>query len=288
MKIAERLPHRSVQSVYRHGLRILHPFKRGAWSEDECQVLVALVTRMGKKWSSIQNKMHRSADSCRDKYREMSNEFVKGRWKESETEDLKKLIREYVQVDPNVDMKDLGKMVAAQGIVIPWSHISKRMGKRSRLSCFKKWQKMTGLYSPSDSFKKVTVTGLSKNEKATSGEKVKASESSSINVASTVNNPISPSVDFDLYLLVEVASANATKASDVNWDGIRLENPNQRWIDLLEEFQASGEMDEAMMAMPISQVAQHMLDRKTSAQRAAETVEAVDLPLPETLHTREV
>ena len=288
MKIAERLPHRSVQSVYRHGLRILHPFKRGAWSEDECQVLVALVTRMGKKWSSIQNKMHRSADSCRDKYREMSNEFVKGRWKESETEDLKKLIREYVQVDPNVDMKDLGKMVAAQGIVIPWSHISKRMGKRSRLSCFKKWQKMTGLYSPSDSFKKVTVTGLSKNEKATSGEKVKASESSSINVASTVNNPISPSVDYDLYLLVEVASANATKASDVNWDGIRLENPNQRWIDLLEEFQASGEMDEAMMAMPISQVAQHMLDRKTSAQRAAETVEAVDLPLPETLHTREV
>lgn len=218
----------------------------------------------------------------------MSNEFVKGRWKESETEDLKKLIREYVQVNSNVDMKDLGKMVAAQGIVIPWSHISKRMGKRSRLSCFKKWQKMTGLYSPSDSFKKVTVTGLSKNEKATSGEKVKASESSSINVASTINNPISPSVDFDLYLLVEVASANATKASDVNWDGIRLENPNQRWIELLEEFQASGEMDEAMMAMPVSQVAQHMLDRKTSAQRAAETVEAVDLPLPETLHTREV
>ena len=138
MKIAERLPHRSVQSVYRHGLRILHPFKRGAWSEDECQVLVALVTRMGKKWSSIQNKMHLSADSCRDKYREMSNEFVKGRWKESETEELKKLIREYVQVNSNVDMKDLGKMVAAQGIVIPWSHISKRMGKRSRLSCFKK------------------------------------------------------------------------------------------------------------------------------------------------------
>lgn len=288
MKIAERLPHRSVQSVYRHGLRILHPFKRGAWSEDECQVLVALVTRMGKKWSSIQNKMHRSADSCRDKYREMSNEFVKGRWKESETEELKKLIREYVQVDSNVDMKDLGKMVAAQGIVIPWSHISKRMGKRSRLSCFKKWQKMTGLYSPSDSFKKVTVTNLSKNEKASSGEKVKASESSSINVASTVNNPISPSVDYDLYLLVEVASANATKASDVNWNGIRLENPNQRWMELLEEFQASGEMDEAMMAMPVSQVAQHMLDRKTSAQRAAETVEAVDLPLPETLHTREV
>ena len=34
-EIAKQLPHRSVQSVYRHGLRLLHPFKRGAWTEDE-------------------------------------------------------------------------------------------------------------------------------------------------------------------------------------------------------------------------------------------------------------
>jgi len=37
MEISKMLPHRSVQSVYRHGLRILHPFKRGAWTEDEVQ-----------------------------------------------------------------------------------------------------------------------------------------------------------------------------------------------------------------------------------------------------------
>ena len=29
MEIAKALPHRSVQSVYRHGIRQLHPFKRG-------------------------------------------------------------------------------------------------------------------------------------------------------------------------------------------------------------------------------------------------------------------
>lgn len=29
MEIAKSTPHRSVQSVYRHGLRQLHPFKRG-------------------------------------------------------------------------------------------------------------------------------------------------------------------------------------------------------------------------------------------------------------------
>jgi len=155
MEIAKRLPHRTVQSVYRHGLRQLHPFKRGPWSETECHTLVELVQRMGKKWSAIQAKLHRSADSCRDKYREMSTDYVKGRWKEGETEILKRLIREHLRADPNADIKELGRMVENEGIVIPWSSISKRMGKRSRLSCFKKWQKMTGIFSPSDQHKQL-------------------------------------------------------------------------------------------------------------------------------------
>ena len=142
MEIAKSLPHRSVQSVYRHGIRQLHPFKRGAWTEEEVASLVDLVGRVGKKWSTIQGKLHRSADSCRDKYREMSEDFTKGRWKEQETEVLKRLIREHVGVDANMPMVSVGKFVEEQGIQIPWSTISKRMVKRSRLSCFKKWQKM--------------------------------------------------------------------------------------------------------------------------------------------------
>jgi Myb-like DNA-binding domain len=98
MEVAKRLPHRSVQSVYRHGIRQCHRFKRGAWSEAECGSLQDLVTRMGKKWSAIQAKLNRSADSCRDKYREMSDEFVKGRWKEEESSTLKHLIREHTNL----------------------------------------------------------------------------------------------------------------------------------------------------------------------------------------------
>lgn len=96
MEIAKRLPHRSVQSVYRHGIRQLHPFKRGAWSEQECTMLTELVQRHGKKWAMIQAKLNRSADSCRDKHREMSDEYIKGRWKDDETELLKRIIREQV------------------------------------------------------------------------------------------------------------------------------------------------------------------------------------------------
>lgn len=145
MEIAKSLPHRSVQSVYRHGIRRLHPFKRGCWDEEECNALVELVATMGKKWSTIQGKLNRSADSCRDKYREMSDEYIKGRWKEQETDMLKLLIWEQVGVDQNTDMIQVGRMVEEKNIQIPWSHISKRMGRRSRLSCFKKWQKLIGV-----------------------------------------------------------------------------------------------------------------------------------------------
>ena len=48
MEIARALPHRTVQSVYRHGLRQLHPFKRGAWTEDEVGMLIGSVERYGK------------------------------------------------------------------------------------------------------------------------------------------------------------------------------------------------------------------------------------------------
>lgn len=119
MEIAKRLPHRTVQSVYRHGLRQLHPFRRGPWTEQECHMLCELVTRMGKKWSAIQSKLNRSADSCRDKFREMSSDYVKGRWKEGETEILKRLIREHLQADPNADIKELGKKAEQEGIIIP-------------------------------------------------------------------------------------------------------------------------------------------------------------------------
>jgi hypothetical protein len=316
MEIAKRLPHRSVQSVYRHGLRQLHPFKRGAWTDDECEVLVELVQRMGKKWAAIQQKLNRSADSCRDKYREMSDDYVRGRWKENETEILKRLIREHLNAEPTADIKELGKMVEAEGIKVPWSTISKRMAKRSRLSCFKKWQKMTGLFSPSDQYKLPPKDSTSSSPTEATPPRIKAestvaTRSSAVPkrpppthaaptagaaaalAATAVNNPIgdtsSSSADFDLYLLSELTSFGVTRSSDVNWEGLRLENAQERWHELLEEWQSNNDIDESMLTLPLSEMAQVMLDRKTSAQRAAEMVEAVDLPPPEALHTsREV
>ena len=54
MEIARALPHRTVQSVYRHGLRQMNPFKRGVWAEDEVRALLDYVNEHGKKWSGLQ------------------------------------------------------------------------------------------------------------------------------------------------------------------------------------------------------------------------------------------
>lgn len=43
LEIARAVPHRTVQSIYRHGIRRLHSFKRGAWTPEEERRLVELV-----------------------------------------------------------------------------------------------------------------------------------------------------------------------------------------------------------------------------------------------------
>jgi Myb-like DNA-binding domain len=308
MEIAKVLPDRSVQSVYRHGLRQLHPFKRGLWTEDECDSLELLVAQIGKKWAAIQDKLNRSADSCRDKYREMSDCYIRGRWKENETEQLKRIIREYLHAEPSADIKELGRMVEAKSIKIPWSVISKKMIKRSRLSCFKKWQKMTGLYSPSDQPICLSVDGSFKHETIEEEEVPKApparrakpapiqvpkhiasTAGAAAALASSVNNPIGSTsniaADVHNYLLTELASMDAARMSDVDWTSVGVDHAQERWMELFEEFQANV-ADDSVLTMPLSSVAQMILDRKASAEQAAETVEAVDLPNPESLQPR--
>ena len=312
MEIAKVLPERSVQSVYRHGLRQLHPFKRGLWTEEECETLEMLVSQMGKKWATIQDKLGRSADSCRDKYREMSDSFNRGRWKENETELFKRIIREYLHVEPNADIKELGRMVEAKGIKISWSVISRKMVKRSRLSCFKKWQKITGTNSTSEHYKNSGPGNTKKDDATTSNDEEDAplvpptplpvvrparkkidppaplathtaptaGAAAAMAASAAISNPMrmsTPTAEMDSYLLSELAAMDVVRMSDVEWENIRVENAQDRWMELFEEFQ-SDVADDSYISLPLSSLAQFILDRKTSAQQAAETVEAVDLP----------
>ena len=262
----------------------------------------------------------------------MSDTFVKGRWKEQETIQLTKLIKQQLRADPNTHIVDIGKMVEAEGIVIPWSTISKKMGNRSRLSCFKKFQKMTGLFSPSDSngtrIKQqrspapalpplqlqgphVPVQGQPNhstdddddddddddNTAALIGDiggvvlpTTRAAHASVVGlerddiqdvVGQDHVEPTNAGADLDMFLLSELASSGANRTSEVDWGTLRVDEGQERWNDLVMEWQQQeGEeaTEDALMTLSFYELAQLLLDRKASAKMAAETVEAVDLP----------
>lgn len=44
LEISQAVPNRTVQSIYRHGIRKLHSFKRGPWDKEECDRLLQLVS----------------------------------------------------------------------------------------------------------------------------------------------------------------------------------------------------------------------------------------------------
>ena len=49
MEIAKCLPKRSVQSIYRHGIRQCHPFKRGVWNDHDVVQLLEETKRQYHK-----------------------------------------------------------------------------------------------------------------------------------------------------------------------------------------------------------------------------------------------
>lgn len=240
----------------------------------------------GKKWVFVGKKLNRLADACRDKYREQCEDYSKGRWKDEETEALKNIIREHLGVPPSTTMVETGKMVSDQGISLPWEAITKRMGTRSRLSCYKKFQKMANLLSPSD--RKIVEKRQSKSSKARKKSAAAAATAATPDAHTFVeddDNNMNAAGDIDMDLLSELIATGASRSSEVDWNALHIDDAQNRWHALIGEWQqqeGEEETDEALTSLPLFELAQLLLDRKSSA-RAAETVEAVDLPNPSTL-----
>jgi hypothetical protein len=185
MEISRVLKTRTVQSIYRHGLRLMHPFKRGVWTDAETEQLTLLVLKFGKKWAEIQRRLNRSADSCRDKYREIDNDYTRGKWSDEESKLLEKFVREYVRVGDEVDMIEVGKITVGQNIALPWDVISKKMTTRSRLSCFKRFQILTNTCPRRNRARPVRVGHVSAAATTTVAASVPVSANSATNTESS-------------------------------------------------------------------------------------------------------
>ncbi len=106
-----------------------------------------LVLRHGRAWALISNKLNRSADACRDKHREFSLNFNKGKWSDEESENLIKIVRSLLKLAPDTSIEQMKDLVLKnRGNNVPWNVVSKRMkNKRSRLACLKRFQQMSGI-----------------------------------------------------------------------------------------------------------------------------------------------
>jgi len=262
----------------------MHPFKRGAWSEEETNELLLLVIKHGKKWSEIQSKLNRSADSCRDKYREFHMDYTKGKWGDEESRELENHVRKFLKVGQDLSLEQLGKLADEDSANVPWSVISQKMKNRSRLSCFKRFQLVTGLKkaiasSSTTSSGNATVVSAGKKRK-----RIAATAEPAVKVGVAVNEdnaaaagddddeplyvkfpdsePI-PAIDplpiqveplsvadvrtpYDRQLLNHLATSSFTQESEVNWSVVRYPygDAKGRYEELLDKWIETYGVDE--------------------------------------------
>jgi hypothetical protein len=204
-----------------------------------------------------------SCYSFLSQYREMSDDYVKGRWEDVETMELVSQIRCWLHHHTNgatstlVDFGELAQLVDELKIQIPWSLISKRMGRRSRLSCFKKWQKLTGEAEVRAAFR--------------AGNAAAAAAASSV-TTSTVNAA-------SVHLAPESSSPRPTKRQKTEEDEEEeVAVPQEGEVD----EQAVGDQEEeeevTEYIVPMTEAHNNMVDTADEAELAAETVEALGLP----------
>ena len=142
-------------------------------------------------------------------------------------------------------------MAKAKDIIIPWNSITGKMHKRSRLSCYKRWEKIAGLRP---------YVSVSKESKKKKKAEVKIEEAP--------KDPV-------IVLLTALSNSGAKKLADVDWEGIEgVEDAEDKWTELFEEFQEST-TDEAILTLPLAELAKTILDQKSSTKQAEDTVGAI-------------
>ena len=155
-EIARYLPERSQSSVYRRAIRLINPYKTGAWEREEIQQLHVLVAQYGSKWTRIQAELNRSAESIADKWREIRQRQASGgeavgakkrlTWNDDETEHLRRLLLHELGMGDNVTtFLEIYNKVETEGIKLPFTAISRQLGGgRTRLNCYERFLLMAG------------------------------------------------------------------------------------------------------------------------------------------------
>ncbi|KAF8311818.1 hypothetical protein DL93DRAFT_1360849 [Clavulina sp. PMI_390] len=137
--IARQLPGRSLLSVYQFVKRKYNPLRsQGPWTIEEDVLLRSAVLNYGTLWQQVGAQVGRTAEDCRDRYRNhvaYGDGRVKGDWTEVEEQKLVGIILDLAKAKG----EDLATITG--DVDIPWVVVSERMGGvRTRQQCRIKWQ----------------------------------------------------------------------------------------------------------------------------------------------------
>lgn len=122
------LPYRTRPSLYKHVRRTYHVFqKRGVWTPEEDEQLRLLQAEFDVKWKIIGEHMKRMPEDCRDRWRnylKCGQERNTNKWSAEEEKLLESIVN-------NIEG------------TVNWTKVSELMnGKRSRIQCRYKWNKI--------------------------------------------------------------------------------------------------------------------------------------------------
>ncbi|RYG41163.1 hypothetical protein EON68_03400, partial [archaeon] len=131
-ELAAVFKHRTMRSVWRRAVRLLHPGNnRGPWTIEEREKLLRLAEVHNRKWKEIGRIMNRLPNSVRNTYYELTAPTSRsdGVWSKDEEERLEDVVRSLGRVGSDGSIDD-----------IPWTAVSVQMKTRSPMQCQKKWR----------------------------------------------------------------------------------------------------------------------------------------------------
>jgi len=164
-QVAEALPLRTRTSIYKHVRRAYHVYQvRGVWTPEDDAQLKDYVEELGTQWRKISEIMHRMPEDCRDRWRnylKCGGQRNSDVWTHEEEDKLRDVIN--VCVEAILDLKEkagtlppvpddeteeeaklrLKQLRDSCQDEVNWNVVSEKMdGRRSRIQCRYKWNKM--------------------------------------------------------------------------------------------------------------------------------------------------
>lgn len=254
-EIAKALPGRTTMAVYRRTWRQFHPFRRGPWSDEECDMLIRLVGLHGRNYASIQSKLNRSKDDIQDKYREIQADYNKGKWPDEEIDRMRLIVCDLLDEEADTEWSTLSKKAEKEGVLLPWSVVSKKLSTRSRLACLSRWYCLTG-----------------KTQKGVQQFKP---------LRPCRNGParsyLVTESDLESKILTQIIDSGVKRESEFEWAHTRIANAQNRWISMVDQYEKDVMPGDPVLGGPICKLAKLILDHRHQVEAQARKVEAAEL-----------